>query len=211
MKRLLILLFVFLGYTSVGYSQVLKKIYFDAKDQLTNDSTQAVSYAIYGRVSGDEKYVVKKFDADGYLMLTGAFMDDSLKIADGKFVFYDWVSDVNTLDGTIPVQQGKERFVTITGNYVKGLKQGTWVSFYPDGKAKNVVNFKDDLFDGEFKSFNAKGVLTDSGLYSKGKKNGPWLRSGGKQVDTYENDKLISTVKKSRKELKAEELKAGKG
>ena len=209
MKKFLILL-VLIGYTALGYGQLRKTIYFDAKDQVISDSTQAVAYAIYGKVTGSDAYIFKKYDADGYLTITGAFLDDSLKVADGKFIFYDWVSDLNTLDGTIPVKAGKERFVTITGNYVKGLKQGTWLSYYPDGKAKNVVNFKDDLFDGEFKSYNAKGILQDSGMYVKGKKNGPWLRSGGRQVDTYQDDKLISTVKKSKKELEAEKSKPAK-
>lgn len=208
MKKLLILL-VLTCLTTFSEAQVLKKVYFDVKDQLITDSTQAVAYAIYGKVSGSNVYVIKKYDADGYLMITGSFLDDSLKVADGKFVFYDWVSDDNTLDGTISVKQGKERFISITGNYVQGEKQGTWVSFYPDGKAKNVVNFKHDIFDGEFKSFNAKGVLTDSGMYVQGKKNGVWIRDSGRTEETYQNDKLVATVRKSRKELKEEALKKG--
>lgn len=210
MRKILILL-AMVCFATTGYGQVLKKIYFNGQDQLITDSTQAVAYAIVGKVSGSNAYVLKKYDADGYLMLTGAFLDDSLKVADGKFVFYDWISDLNTLDGTIQVKQGKERFVSITGIYVQGLKQGTWLSYYPDGKAKNIVNFKDDLFDGEFKAFNAKGILVDSGMYIKGKKNGIWLRSSGRTEETYQDDKLINTVQKSRKELKAEASKNGKG
>ena len=209
MKKLLILLML-ACFGTFSQAQVLKKVYFDYKDQLITDSTQAVAYAIFGKVSGSNAYVIKKYDVDGYLMITGSFLDDSLKVADGKFVFYDWITDDNTLDGTISVKQGKERFVSITGNYVNGEKQGTWISFYPDGKAKNVVNFSHDIFDGEFKSFNAKGVLTDSGMYVQGKKNGVWLRDSGRTAETYQNDKLISTVQKSRKELKAEALKKGK-
>jgi hypothetical protein len=194
--------------TLSGWSQV-KTVFYDEEDHVISDSTQAASYAIYGKVTGDSLYTFKKFDADGYVTVTGAFKDDSLKLAQGKFVYYDWVDDVSTLGNTLPSDQAKDRYVYVTGNFQNGKKTGRWYTFYPNGSLKNVVTFVNDVMNGEFKYFNTKGKLETSGTYVNGKKDGEWVSSGGRKIEQYRNDKVLSTVKKSKKELEAEEL-AGK-
>jgi hypothetical protein len=207
MKRLLFMLVLVLS-TLSGWSQV-KTVFYDEEDHVISDSTQAASYAIYGKVTGDSLYTFKKFDADGYVTVTGAFEDDSLKLAQGKFVYYDWVDDVSTLGNTLPSDQAKDRYVYVTGNFQNGKKTGRWYTFYPNGSLKNVVTFVNDVMNGEFKYFNTKGKLETSGTYVNGKKDGEWVSSGGRKIEQYRNDKVLSTVKKSKKELEAEEL-AGK-
>jgi hypothetical protein len=207
MKRLLFMLVLVLS-TLSGWSQV-KTVFYDEEDHVISDSTQAASYAIYGKVTGDSLYTFKKFDADGYVTITGAFKDDSLKLAQGKFVYYDWVDDVSTLGNTLPSDQAKDRYVYVTGNFQNGKKTGRWYTFYPNGSLKNVVTFVNDVMNGEFKYFNTKGKLETSGTYVNGKKDGEWVSSGGRKIEQYRNDKVLSTVKKSKKELEAEEL-AGK-
>jgi hypothetical protein len=207
MKRLLFMLVLVLS-TLSGWSQV-KTVFYDEEDHVISDSTQAASYAIYGKVTGDSLYTFKKFDADGYVTVTGAFKDDSLKLAQGKFVYYDWVDDVSTLGNTLPSDQAKDRYVYVTGNFQNGKKTGRWYTFYPNGSLKNVVTFVNDVMNGEFKYFNTKGKLETSGTYVNGKKDGEWVSSGGRKIEQYRNDKVLSTVKKSKKELEAEEL-AGK-
>jgi hypothetical protein len=207
MKRLLFLLAIVLSTVS-GWSQV-KTVYYDEQDHVISDSTQASSYAIYGRVTGDSLYTFKKYDEEGYVTVTGAFRDDSLKHAEGKFVYYDWVDEVSTLGNTLPSDQAKDRYVYVTGNFHDGKKTGRWYTFYPNGSLKTVVTFNDDVMNGEFKYFNTKGNLETSGTYLNGKKNGQWVSSGGRKIEQYSNDKVLSTVKKSKKELEAEE-KSGK-
>jgi hypothetical protein len=204
MKRLLFMLVLVLS-TLSGWSQV-KTVFYDEEDHVISDSTQAASYAIYGKVTGDSLYTFKKYDADGYVTVTGAFKDDSLKLAQGKFVYYDWVDDVSTLGNTLPSDQAKDRYVYVTGNFKNGKKTGRWYTFYPNGSLKNVVTFVDDVMNGEFKYFNTKGKLETSGTYVNGKKNGEWVSSGGRKIEQYRNDKVLSTVKKSKKELEAEEI-----
>jgi antitoxin component YwqK of YwqJK toxin-antitoxin module len=207
MKRFLLLL-AFICFCLNGYSQV-KTVYYDQGDHVISDSTQAASYAIYGKLSGDSLYTFKKYDADGYVMVTGAFRDDSLKVAQGKFVYYDWVDELTSLGNTLPSAAGKERYILVTGNFNNGKKSGKWLTFYPDGGLKNVMTFLDDVMNGEYKYFDRKGKLQISGTYKNGKKNGQWVSSGGRKIEQYSDDKVVSTIKKSKKELEAEQ-KQGK-
>jgi hypothetical protein len=207
MKRLLFLLAI-VSFTLTGWSQV-KTVYYDEEDHVISDSTQAASYAIYGKVTGDSLFTYKKYDADGYVTVTGAFKDDSLKLAEGKFVYYDWVDEISTMGNQLPSDLAKDRYIYVSGRFHDGKKTGRWYTFYPNGSLKNVVTFVDDVMNGEFKYFNTKGSLETSGTYLNGKKNGQWVSSGGRKIEQYSNDKVLSTVKKTKKELEAEQS-AGK-
>lgn len=208
MKRIMFLL-AFLYMSFNGFSQV-KTVYYDDEDHVIADSTQASSYAIYGKLTGDSVYTFKKYDADGYVMVTGAFKDDSLQVAHGKFVYYDWVDQLTTLGNTLPVADGKDRYILLTGNFKDGKREGRWLTFYPNGSLKSVVTFVDNVLNGESKSFDTKGRLQTSGNFLNGKKNGQWIMSGGRKIEQYENGELRSTVKKSKKELEAERNKQQK-
>lgn len=202
-------LLAFLYMSFNGFSQV-KTVYYDDEDHVIADSTQASSYAIYGKLTGDSVYTFKKYDADGYVMVTGAFKDDSLQVAHGKFVYYDWVDQLTTLGNTLPVADGKDRYILLTGNFKDGKREGRWLTFYPNGSLKSVVTFVDNVLNGESKSFDTKGRLQTSGNFLNGKKNGQWIMSGGRKIEQYENGELRSTVKKSKKELEAERNKQQK-
>jgi len=208
MKRIVFLL-AFLYMSFNAFSQV-KTVYYDDQDHVIADSTQATSYAIYGKLTGDSVYTFKKYDADGYVMVTGAFKDDSLQVAHGKFVYYDWIDQLTTLGNTLPVADGKDRYILVTGYYKDGKREGRWLTFYPNGGLKSVVSFVDNVLNGESKNFDTKGRLQTSGNFLYGKKDGQWIVSGGRTIEQYENGKLVSTVKKSKKELEAEQNKQKK-
>jgi antitoxin component YwqK of YwqJK toxin-antitoxin module len=50
----------------------------------------------------------------------------------------------------------------------KGLKQGEWKEFYPNGAVKSEKNFKDDLLHGYYKEYNNRGILVLTMLYDNG-------------------------------------------
>lgn len=50
----------------------------------------------------------------------------------------------------------------------KGLKQGNWIDFYPDGKKKAEKFYKDDLLHGYYKEYDLKGNLVLTMLYDNG-------------------------------------------
>src|SRR3954469_23225834 len=109
MKRFLLVL-AFISFCLNGFSQV-KTVYYDEEDNVISDSSRAASYAIYGKLTGDSLYTYKKYDEDGYVTVTGSFRDDSLKVPQGKFVYYDWVDELTTLGNTLPSEQGKDRYI----------------------------------------------------------------------------------------------------
>jgi len=47
----------------------------------------------------------------------------------------------------------------------KGLKQGEWVDFYPNGNKKSEKTYKDDLMHGYYKEYDMKGNLVLTMLY----------------------------------------------
>jgi len=177
-----------------GYSQV-KSIMLDRKDIITQDSSLAASYAVFGKITGDSLYTFKKFDFDGIMLASGTFKDDSLRVPHGNFTYYDWITPGNN-----PVEdsyqiRGKERFVSVTGRFVDGMQSGRWISYYPDGKMKQVVTYYKGIIHGAFQAFDLKGKTQVSGLYVAGKKQGAWMLDGGKQENIYVKDELISTLR----------------
>lgn len=185
------LFFLFAGLSS--HSQV-KSILLDKMDQITTDSTQAITYAVYGKLSGDSLYTFKKFDFNGIMLTTGSFLDDSLHIPHGTFVYYDWITPANNNANLGYDINGKERFIALTGKFIRGVKNGRWIAFYPDGKIKQILTFSQGAFNGAYEFFDTSGKLEISGLYLLGKKNGTWIMRGGRQEDEYVNDKLVSSL-----------------
>jgi hypothetical protein len=202
MKRLFLLL-VFTSCYFLSNAQI-KTIYFNEEDQVISDSTEAVSYAILGRVSGDSVYTVKKFDADGYLTMTGSYKDDSLKVPHGSFVYYDWVELVSPLGNNILPANGKERYISVRGNFKNGMRDGRWITYYQNNSIKDVINYKNNLMNGEYRNFNYNGKLETLGNFVNNKREGTWSLNGGRVITQYQNDKAISTVRKSKKELEQE-------
>lgn len=192
MKRILIC-FLFLFGALNSYSQI-KSILLDNRDRIITDSTKAVTYGVFGKITGDSVYTFKKFDFDGVLLTSGTFKDDSLQVPHGKFVYYDWVSPETNYSGQSYVANGRARFVALTGKYINGLREGKWYSFYEDGKVKQMATYVKGAMNGLYQLFNDDGKVQISGLYVANKKNGTWILKGGKQEDEYVNDQLVSSL-----------------
>ena len=50
----------------------------------------------------------------------------------------------------------------------KGLKQGEWTEFYPNGNKKSEKTYKDDLLHGYYKEYDIRGNLVLTMLYDNG-------------------------------------------
>jgi antitoxin component YwqK of YwqJK toxin-antitoxin module len=50
----------------------------------------------------------------------------------------------------------------------KGLKQGSWKDFYPNGGIKSEKSYKDDLLNGYYKEYDNRGKLVLTMLYENG-------------------------------------------
>lgn len=193
MKRTWCFLLLFLTYTA-GFAQV-KKVWLNEKDELITDSSEAVTYAVYGKLSGDSLYTFKKFDFDGVLLASGSFRQDNLVEPEGKFIYYNWITPDNNYANDGFEINGRERYVELTGNFRNGLRQGRWISYYTDKKIKQVITFEQGILHGAYRYFAPDGKLIAQGLYASGKKNGTWVLNSGKQENEYLNDELISSLK----------------
>ena len=193
MKRV-VFCFFFLIAGLNAFSQV-KSVFLDKDDHVTPDSTRAVTYAVYGKLEGDSVYTFKKLDFSGVLLTTGSFKDDSLAVPHGKFTYYSWITPDNNYTNDGFEINGKERFIEVVGSFKDGQRTGRWISFYPDGRMKQIITFVQGVVHGAFQSFNPDGSVNISGMYVAGKKNGTWSIAGGKQENEYVNDELISSLK----------------
>lgn len=54
----------------------------------------------------------------------------------------------------------------------KGMKQGEWLEFYPDGSIKTERNYRDDMLHGYYKEYDERGRLLVTVLYDTGKITG---------------------------------------
>ena len=51
------------------------------------------------------------------------------------------------------------------GNYLDGLKNGQWTSYYPNGKIKVIQFYKKGLKEGMAFSYNKKGELIERAVF----------------------------------------------
>jgi len=208
MKKIFLLLVIMMSYAAVQ-AQV-KTVYFNEDDEIVTDSTEAYSYALIGRVTGDSVYTVKKFDAEGYLMMTGSYKDDIFKVPHGDFVYYDWVEVLSPMGNYVIPPNGKERFINLRGTFRDGLREGRWFTYYQNGSIKDVMHYSRNLMEGEYRNFDYKGNLEILGNFVNNKKEGTWVTKGGRVVYQFKNDKVVSTSRKSKKQLETERAAANK-
>ncbi|OVE82150.1 hypothetical protein BVY04_01830 [bacterium M21] len=68
-------------------------------------------------------------------------------------------------DGTLRIQ----------GEFKDGKSIGEWLEFYPDGKKKGSVMYKDGLVEGAFQAWYANGQLQVKGSNVRGLQDGEWI------------------------------------
>jgi len=109
----------------------------------------------------------------------------------------------NMLHGTYTVFD-KEKHMITQGQFNKGLKNGLWRSWYPDGNKKNTVFWKDGLLDGKAVYFNPDGTVYMSIEYRYGKRNGEQVFFIGDSLvrHIYRNDIRIDTMNRPFKNIR---------
>jgi hypothetical protein len=192
MKKLFLFIVVSLLFKT-SFAQ-LKPIYFKG-DEITTDSTKATSYAIYGKLSTEDLWLLKRYDLYNSLMVTGSFKDAAMKIPHGKFTYYEYVDVFNSASNTFFKFKGRERFTSGSGSFTDGLQSGTWLIFYPDGKVFTFSNFVNGLLHGPYRKYNKKGVMEIGGNYINGKKDGEWSFSSGLHKVVFQLDTVKSSIK----------------
>lgn len=188
-KYLIFLMALMLGLTVQAQ---LRPIYFNG-DNATLDPTNATSYGVFGKLSTENLWVLKRYDLKDNLMQTGSYKDPELTIPHGQFVFYMDVDYFNLISKENFKLKGKTRFTYQQGAFSDGVEQGRWVLFYPDGNIFNLQDYKDGKLNGEFKTFDKYGKIILSGQYVMDKKEGEWIVERGKRKEVYKDDVLVSS------------------
>ena len=196
-KYYIVLLIISLATTAFAQA---KPIYFSG-NRVTTDKDRATSYGVYGKLSDQDLWVLKRFDLDDNLMFSGAYKDEQLTKPHGKFIFYGSIYDYNYQNFTNFKNPTTDRYISQQGEYIDGLEEGKWVDYFPDGKIMGYRNYKNGKLDGETAFFNHKGRRLFLGQYKSGLKTGTWYDLKKKVKDVFEDDKLISTSKLKRAEI----------
>lgn len=199
--RLVILIMV----TTVfqAFSQA-KPIYFNG-NRITSNADQATSYGVYGKLSEQDLWVLKRFDLYDNLMLSGSYKNEDLTKPHGKFTFYSSIFDYNQDNFTNFKNPKTDRYISQQGEFVDGVEQGKWYDYFPDGKIMGFRNYVDGKLHGEISFYTHKGRRILHGHYRHGLRDGIWLDLKKKVKEVFENDKLISTSKLTRAEILAVE------
>ncbi len=196
--KLLVLLSFFA--TLEAFSQAIP-IYFNG-NRITTDKDRATSYGVYGKLSTQDLWVLKRYDLDDNLMFTGAYKDEQLTKPHGKFIFYGSIFDYNYQNFANFKNESTDRYITQQGEFVDGLEQGKWTDHFPDGKIMGYRNYKDGKLEGEIAFFNYKGRRMLLGHYKDGLRTGVWYDLKRKLKEVFENDKLISSTKLKKTEIR---------
>ncbi len=143
----------YLGGKRNGWNYKYKKdpakgVYIASKELFAGDKKEGTAYMYYpgGKVlqtirynNGKKEGLSKEFDINGNVITLLEYNKDYLVSRE----------KINRLDS-------------------KGLKQGDWKDFYPDGNLKSEKTYKDDLLNGYYKEYDSRGILVLTMLYENG-------------------------------------------
>ena len=78
-----------------------------------------------------------------------------------------------------PPPAGKRVFCGKTGGIgSEAIRHGPWRSYWPNGKLESSRHYKEDVEDGEYRTFRVTGAKILEGSYKDGLKVGTWKKYG---------------------------------
>jgi hypothetical protein len=81
-------------------------------------------------------------------------------------LFYKKFSDVPFTGKTAGQEQG---------SFKNGKRDGSWLSYWANGKLQSKTNHKNGKLEGSWVSYHLNGQLRDKGQYKNGLKDGSWF------------------------------------
>jgi uncharacterized protein len=152
----------------------------------TGDTTEKINY-LYGKKNGwyfkykkdpshglyiwsRELFLADKREGTSFLYFPDGKVQQTFSYSDGK---KEGLSKEYDKDGNIItlLEYNNDFLVSrerINRTDSKGLKQGDWKEFYPNGVIKSEKTFKDDLMHGYYKEYDIRGKLVLTMLYENG-------------------------------------------
>jgi protein TonB len=158
-KRFLIIFSIICLYVLPAVAQ--DTTYYDASWKLT-----IAPKALYFRAKTktDAGWKVNDCYISGKIQMSGTYIDDSCKIQQGDFSFYNEKGHLyhishyehGKLEGVDKLYYDDDQIRT-EGKFKDGKQEGEWVGYYPSGKPSAHVDFKDgNQISGKFFDENGK-------------------------------------------------------
>ena len=97
-----------------------------------------------------------------------------------KEVYFILDNDSSQIDG---VYQRFDRTgnVFVKGQFIKGIKEGKFIEYYPDGAEKRHISFKQDLREGPFTVFSPNGTEIQKGHFASDTLSGELIANYGRR------------------------------
>jgi protein TonB len=145
-----------------GICQDTLMIYYDSAWKETSPE-KSVYYRKKFRDAN--KWGIIDFYKSGNIQMKGSFLDDSCKIQQGEFVYFDEKGNYTKLstykegkyDGKM-IFYNREGKIAREGVYKMGKYDGDWIGYFPSGKIAGKAHYEEDKqISGEF--YNEDGTI----------------------------------------------------
>ncbi|TWI97680.1 hypothetical protein JN11_03503 [Mucilaginibacter frigoritolerans] len=152
MKYIFILFYTVL--TLPVFAQV-QKVYITKNGSFSVNKKKAISYILIEKLSGDSSYLVNQYDMSDTILMHGTYMDSTLKIQDGKFVYYKKDrTGATEFEGQIDTNN----YIKTVAYYKNGTPTGTTIEY----EARNLKTAEYTYTEGgpriKFKKYVYRGV-----------------------------------------------------
>ena len=150
------------------------------------DTTEKINY-LYGKKNGwyykyrkdpaaglfiwsKELFAADRKEGNGYIYFPDGKVQQNIRYSDGKkqglSKEYDREGNIITL-----MEYNNDFLISrekINRTDSKGLKQGDWKDFYPNGEIKSEMTYIDNMLNGYYKEYDNRGKLVLTMLYDNG-------------------------------------------
>jgi TonB family protein len=156
---------------SLGSFAQVHKIFLNKNGKVTKDSAKAFEYILCQKEGADSLWSYVKLDRRGIPIEKGTYLDEELTIPNGKFVYYQTIIEQKKIDehhSSIDTIIGIKQ----TGFYENGLKEGYWVSYFPNGQKQSIKPFANNQLNGLVEEYDDEGKIFSRSNYINGLREG---------------------------------------
>jgi hypothetical protein len=155
MKKLLTLL-ALLVITTQLFAQT-QKVYFTKSGKFTVNPDKAAGYLLVQKLAENNGYLAMQYDNNNNLISKGTYKDELLTVPSGKFAYYKKQPDDNIIH-TASYTANTPLYLSATGYFVDGKREGQWIEYSPSGEKTAVYNFENGVLNGPYKVFSSPEV-----------------------------------------------------
>lgn len=146
------------------------------KEYLNSDEVEIASWYNYVKTkSNDNSYIVRTFFPETKQITSEVkFKDKSTRIASGPAKYWYENSNLKS-EGTYINSQAvglwkfyhrKSGKISSQGNFDSNKKQGKWEIYDSEGRLQEVLNYRNDIREGNFTQYDSLKVVINEGIYN---------------------------------------------